>query len=814
MATKKMWVWMLLTLLTLVGERCGRCYGCLEEERIGLLGIKALINPHSVYGYLGDWTVNKEDNCCKWSGIKCDTAARRAIQLSLWDARDLRLGDWVLNASLFFPFRELQSLDLSSTGLVGCFENQGFEVLSSKLELLDLSDKRFNDKSILSCLTGLSTLKSLDLSHNQLTGSASFYGTFFNSTTLEELYLDRTSLPINFFQNIGALPALKVLSVGECDLNGTLPAQGLCELKNLKQLDLYGNNLRGSLPDYLGNLSSLQLLDVSRNQFTGNINSSSLTNIISLEFLSLSNNLFEVPISMKPFMNHSSLKFFDSKNNRLVTEPTAFDNLIPKFQLVFFRLSKSLTSEAVNVEIPNFLYNQYDLRVLDLSHNNIIGMCGRCYGCLEEERIGLLGIKALINPHSVYGYLGDWTVNKEDNCCKWSGIKCDTAARRAIQLSLWDARDLRLGDWVLNASLFFPFRELQSLDLSSTGLVGCFENQGFEVLSSKLELLDLSDKRFNDKSILSCLTGLSTLKSLDLSHNQLTGSASFYGTFFNSTTLEELYLDRTSLPINFFQNIGALPALKVLSVGECDLNGTLPAQGLCELKNLKQLDLYGNNLRGSLPDYLGNLSSLQLLDVSRNQFTGNINSSSLTNIISLEFLSLSNNLFEVPISMKPFMNHSSLKFFDSKNNRLVTEPTAFDNLIPKFQLVFFRLSKSLTSEAVNVEIPNFLYNQYDLRVLDLSHNNIIGMFPSWLLKNNTRLEQLFMSENSFVGTLLFQDHPNPKMKVIDISNNNMNGQLSGSFRFIQQSIVDNKTRMLDSINISHAVKQQFGWPIT
>ena len=53
-----------------------------------------------------------------------------------------------------------------------------------------------------------------------------FTGTFFNSSTLEELHLDRTSLPINFLQNIGALHALKVLSVGECDLYGTLPAQG------------------------------------------------------------------------------------------------------------------------------------------------------------------------------------------------------------------------------------------------------------------------------------------------------------------------------------------------------------------------------------------------------------------------------------------------------------------------------------------------------------------------------------------------------------------------------------------------------------
>jgi hypothetical protein len=51
-------------------------------------------------------------------------------------------------------------------------------------------------------------------------------GTFFNSTTLEELYLDGSSLPLNFLHNIGVLHALKVLSAGECDLNGTLSTQG------------------------------------------------------------------------------------------------------------------------------------------------------------------------------------------------------------------------------------------------------------------------------------------------------------------------------------------------------------------------------------------------------------------------------------------------------------------------------------------------------------------------------------------------------------------------------------------------------------
>ncbi|KAG6780309.1 hypothetical protein POTOM_013163 [Populus tomentosa] len=51
------------------------------------------------------------------------------------------------------------------------------------------------------------------------------------------------------------------------------------------------------------------------------------------------------------------------------------------------------------------------------------------------------------------------------------------------------------------------------------------------------------------------------------------------------------------------------------------------------------------------------------------------------------------------------------------------------------------------------------------------------MFPSWLLKNNTRLEELYLSENSFFGTLRLQDHPYPKMTELHISNNNMSGQI-------------------------------------
>ena len=50
---------------------------------------------------------------------------RRVTQLSLGGAGDWGLGEWVLNASLFLPFKELQSLDLRETGLVSCMENEG-----------------------------------------------------------------------------------------------------------------------------------------------------------------------------------------------------------------------------------------------------------------------------------------------------------------------------------------------------------------------------------------------------------------------------------------------------------------------------------------------------------------------------------------------------------------------------------------------------------------------------------------------------------------------------------------------------------------
>ncbi|CAK7340459.1 unnamed protein product [Dovyalis caffra] len=165
-----LWV-LMLVMMTLALLNIEQYHCCLEEERTGLLEIKAWIN-HPDGSSLPDWVENTDTDCCKWNGVQCDSTTNRVTKLNLFNEReDRRIGDLYLNASLFLPFKELKSLGLGSSGLVGCSENQGFEVLASelkKLEKLDLSGNTFND-SILSSLQGLSSLKILNLRSTKLT---------------------------------------------------------------------------------------------------------------------------------------------------------------------------------------------------------------------------------------------------------------------------------------------------------------------------------------------------------------------------------------------------------------------------------------------------------------------------------------------------------------------------------------------------------------------------------------------------------------------------------------------------------------------
>ncbi|KAB1670995.1 hypothetical protein [Gossypium barbadense] len=522
--------------------------------------------------------------------------------------------------------------------------------------------------------------------------------------------------------------------------------------------------------------------------------------------------------------------------------------------------------------------------------------------CLENERIALLHLKPFFNFRDE---LKSWVEVKGSDCCEWERVECNTTTRRLIQLSLnstkWEFNvEYRYpNSWYLNASMFLPFEELRSLDLSENAIAGCIENEGFGKLSStlsNLEILDLSFNYLND-SILLSLSQLSSLRYLDLSYNRFERSSHPRGFQWLSrlTKLETLHLSGNSLKNSIFLQMRNLSSLKTLSLGDNQLGGkllhiqeelylggnlfrnntisflqglsslksltlfnsrlqgSLDTKGLSNLTNLKKLDLSGNQIESfqsfkdggrklelthleelyldgnhfntSVFASLNKLSNLKSLSIRVNQLKGSIDMKDLeafinlrkldmsynelkdlvihqgwcdlkklevldvsnnalegmlprcfSNLTSLRVLDVSRNHFQIPLSFAPFANLSNLKVLSINENKMVME-SSFYTSIPKFQLEVISLPKCIASQQLSRKFPTFLYYQYDLRYVDLSHNNLSGTVPTWLLENNTKLEDLILKGNSFTGPLSLSSALISDVSSIDISENKLQGQI-------------------------------------
>ncbi|XP_024972098.1 receptor-like protein 15 [Cynara cardunculus var. scolymus] len=345
---------------------------------------------------------------------------------------------------------------------------------------------------------------------------------------------------------------------------------------------------------------------------------------------------------------------------------------------------------------------------------------------------------------------------------------------------------------------------------------------------TNLEELDLSDNRFNDtpsipdcarlsrlkklksiilgynefnKSIISCLSALPSLKTLDLSYNLLGGSFPIQellhlrdlevlrlsGNHFNGTLPMEALISLHNLEVldlskNYFvgsipSTIHAFSSLRVVSFAYNNLSGLIPDHGLCELKNLHELDLSHNKFHGSLPQCFRSLSSLKLLDISSNRFTGIHMSSVIATLTSLEYIDFSGNKFEGSFSFSSFSNHTNLEVvrFICENGEFEVETEEPTGWIPVFQLKVLVLSSCNINRPKGSVVPGFLLHQRKLQVIDLSHNSVVGQFPSWLIENNTKLEVLNLRNNSVSGKICMPWYTNANTRWLDVSQNHMNG---------------------------------------
>ncbi|XVE98439.1 hypothetical protein REPUB_Repub03eG0106600 [Reevesia pubescens] len=535
---------------------------------------------------------------------------------------------------------------------------------------------------------------------------------------------------------------------------GYLDASFFLPFEELKSLYLTKNQIAGFVDNQVPLSSAFQNLEILvlyDNFFDDSILSSSkLNSLTNLKILDLSFNSIE------------SLRYFQGKKTQLMSNLEVLDlsyNALKNDDLAF--LSGLSNLKSLNIR-DNQLQGSIDIKVLNtLSKLKKLDMSYNKIQSLQSSRDGERQLK-LLNLEEL-----DVSGNSFNNSIL------------ALLSGLSNLKYLNIAynhlEGSINIKELDALSNLEELDISNNELKEFVATKDKENTSlGKLKVTYLDRVFVNgNASLLQLIETFSSVKTLFLGGNNLNETISTQELHVSSK-VEELLLDGSHLNNNVLQIVGVLASLKILSLHDCGLTGTLHTQGWCDLRNLEVLDISENALEGTLPSCFGNLSSLHYLDISDNQFIGNGASTSLGNLTLLRFVSLSRNLFQVPDFFISFANHSHLKVLLSDQNKLVKEPTSFQTWIPKFQLKVFRMSNCTTKELHN-ELPKFLFYQYELSIVDLSYNNFGGKIPSWLLVNNTRLEAFLMAGNSLMGPLQLPTHP--IMSVFDVSENIIHGQI-------------------------------------
>ncbi|XP_073261469.1 uncharacterized protein [Populus alba] len=145
-----------------------------------------------------------------------------------------------------------------------------------------------------------------------------------------------------------------------------------------------------------------------------------------------------------------------------------------------------------------------------------------------------------------------------------------------------------------------------------------------------------------------------------------------------------------------------------------------------------------NFLSGSIPPSLGNLSSLQYLNLMFNMLSGQI-PEELGNLSSLRYMALGFN--ELTGQLPPELGRlRSLHVLGLTSNNLSGElPENYANFVGLQQF-------SVAGNRLTGQIPRFIAKWTELYYLSLSGNDFEGELPLELLFNMSYLEYLFVSD--------------------------------------------------------------------
>ena len=288
--------------------------------------------------------------------------------------------------------------------------------------------------------------------------------------------------------------------------------------------------------------------------------------------------------------------------------------------------------------------------------------------------------------------------------------------------------------------------------------------------------LDLSS-RYMSGEIHKSLMELPQLQYLNLSFNSFRYKRipEFIGSL---TNLRYLDLSSSAFGGKIPSQFSSLSHLKYLNLAQNSLEGSIPRQ-LGNLSRLQYLDLRYNSLEGNLPSALGNISQLQHLDLRYNYFEGNI-PSQLGNLSQLQELYLGGYYHTLKIDnggqwLSNLISLSHLSFQSISNF----------NSSPSLLPIIAKLPKLRELSLMNCGLSNHsllsFMNTCTLHSLDMSGNNMSGDLSSIFRSLSSgcvrySLQELILTSNKITGSLpdlsVFSS-----LKALDLSNNQLSGKI-------------------------------------
>ena len=189
--------------------------------------------------------------------------------------------------------------------------------------------------------------------------------------------------------------------------------------------------------------------------------------------------------------------------------------------------------------------------------------------------------------------------------------------------------------------------------------------------------------------------------------------------------------------------LGNLTALTSLNLVDNELRSTIPSE-MANLTALTSLRLGENDLSGTIPSNLANLTALTSLRLEDNDLSGTI-PSTLANLTSLEHIDLSQNNLSgtIPGWLGNLTGLTTLHLY--KNQFTGTIPPELGKLIALEELL-------LRKNQLRGTIPSELGNLTNAIYLNLGSNQLSGAIPS-ILGNLTKMTSLSLEVNQLSGAI-------------------------------------------------------------